>query len=120
MQSLRVVQERDSLFIIHNEKYWFEIPYQQAKLFVNALEQQIKRCEEWDERERIIKDQAILMKTNHPFALSDNPNIIEQAIKEARNNEKLNKYIGSHVSDTLIGIPTITVADKEDEDATKR
>ena len=117
-----MVQDKGSVIIIHNEKYWFGIPYQQADVMADVLKNLVKKCEEWVERERITKDQAILMKTNHPFALSYNKEIIKGALNKARNDSQLNKQMGSHVSPILIGVPSISVTNKDqgDNNATKR
>ena len=118
MDSLRIVQQRDRIVIVHNERYWFEIPYQTAKELVTALQGKIKDCEEWEQRERVIRDQAILLKTSHPFALTNKYDMLAEAVELAKKDDKLRRYIGSHVSPVLIGTPTISVVDKEEKNAT--
>jgi len=73
-----------------------------------AIIHQAHKAEEIAKAEKVIGDGAFLIRSGAPFGISDNPDILKEATKEAQYNDELRKMMPSGVkSTTIFGAPTI-------------
>lgn len=69
-----------------------------------------RRLEELEQADRIAYDSAILLRAGSNFALSNDPRIIGEAVKEATHNRDLRRFMTEGVrSEVALGVPTIVV-----------
>lgn len=87
-----------------------EMPPEIARQLARALHAKAGRAEEVIEHERLAYDQAILTRAGAPFGLTNRPEIVEAAIREAGHNRDLRRYMpGGIKSRGYVGAPTIVV-----------
>lgn len=84
MSSLRVVQAGSKVLLLVNGSMVADIPWQAALKVSKALRSVAKLAEEWDNAERLIADQALMIRTGAPFGLTNNRKITEAAYTEAQ------------------------------------
>ncbi len=80
-----------------------------ADQLVKLISQQARRCEEYDNANRIIAQDALLIRSGAPFALTDNPRIREAAFHEAQWGAEARKGmpLATVPSPRRLGTPTI-------------
>jgi len=81
------------VIILPDDKTVIKLPWQDAKGLANAIRLMASKAEEWENKEQIIKDQAVLTRANWPLGLSSNPHIKEEALKMAQNDRDLRRYM---------------------------
>lgn len=86
-------QEGDRVLLILNGRLVASMPWQAAESLAKAIRIQAKSARNFAQRDRLIFDQAILMRTGFPVGLSDHPYILREAAKEAAWNSDLRRYI---------------------------
>jgi len=85
-----------------------EMPWDAALILGKAIIHQAHKAEEIAKAEKVIGDGAFLIRSGAPFGISDNPDILKEATKEAQYNDELRKMMPSGVkSTTIFGAPTI-------------
>jgi len=88
-----------------------DLPWDAALLLAKAMTIQARRIEEQVKADKIIYDQAILMRSGAPFGLSSHPVIINEAKKEAVHNPTLRKYLtgkrAGGIGGSIVGSPTV-------------
>jgi len=85
------------------------LPWDAAIALGRAIITQGRRIEETVKANKIIQDQAFLIRKGIPIGLSSNPKILDEAVKEAQFNKELRKQIpaASIESTSIVGRPTI-------------
>lgn len=115
MREVTVRQEGDRVLLFNNGTLLFSLPWQAALELSKAMRVQGKRAEEEANASRIVYDQAILTRVGFPVGLSNRPDILAEAAKEAAWNRDLRRYIKGDramgiANQTIFGTPTISVA----------
>lgn len=120
MKEVVVRQEGDRVLLLHNGTLLFSLPWQAALELGRALHVQGKKAEEEANAVRIVYDQAILTRVGFPVGLSNRPDILAEAAKEAAWNRDLRRYIRGDramgiANQTVFGTPTISVSPPKKE-----
>lgn len=115
LKEVTVRQEGDRVLLLHNGRLLFSLPWQAALDLGRALHAQGKRAEEEANATRIVYDQAILTRVGFPIGLSNRPDILAEAAKEAAWNRDLRRYIRGDraagiANQTVFGTPRITAS----------
>lgn len=115
LKEVVVRQEGDRVLLLHNGALLFSLPWQAALELSRALRVQGKKAEEEANAIRIVYDQAILTRVGFPIGLSNRPDILAEAAKEAAWNKDLRRYIRGDraagiANQTVFGTPTISVS----------
>lgn len=88
-------------------KSW-RIPWQQALEFARAIYVKAKEAEEFAKANRVIADNALLLRAGVPVGLSNNRKIIDETIKEAVHNRDLRRHLpGGVKSQAVFGVPQV-------------
>ena len=115
LKEVTVRQEGDRVLLLHNGTLLFSLPWQAALELGRALHVKGKLAEEEANAARIVYDQAILTRVGFPVGLSNRPDILAEAAKEAAWNSDLRRYIRGGramgiANQTVFGTPTISVS----------
>lgn len=82
-------------------------PAEFGKVF-GALVAQAARAEEWEQADRVARDHAILFRAGAPVGLTDHPAIRAEALKFARDDRELRRFMpGGIRSTSMPGVPKI-------------
>ena len=100
---------RDGLdvLVVMNGRRVIGLPWEAALQLARAMVIQARRIEEQVKADKIIQDQALLMRTGAPFGLTSHPDLISAAKKEAACNTVLRKNIPLIESRESVGSPTV-------------
>jgi len=82
--NIRVLQNGPRVLLLVNGTLVADIPAGKAKEVGGALRVVGARAEEWEQAERLIQDQAIMIRTGAPIGLTDNVAINKAALTEAQ------------------------------------
>lgn len=120
MSEIRVIQNGARVLLLIDGKRVEGMPHHAAMQLSRALAGVAKLADEWDQAERIVADQALLMRAGAPFGLSDNPKIIAEARKQAELDRDLRRYlprpaIPAIASRETFGAPTIRQTPPEEQ-----
>lgn len=108
MQALRVRHEGPMVQIISGRRLVAEMPPAAARELIRALQHVTGLAEEIDQRERIVFDNAILIRAGLPFGLIHNRHLRHQSGVEAAWNSDLRRYMAGGIrSKEAFGVPTI-------------
>jgi hypothetical protein len=100
--------EFGNVLFLGNGKLMFDAPVLAAWDIWRATATQASLAEEHEKAEQIAKDNALLLRTGAPFGLSDNPKILEESVKIARDDRDLRRYLPGGVrSQAVLGTPTV-------------
>jgi hypothetical protein len=106
----RVNWDHERIVLILEDKPYY-IPWQDARQLAQAIILMAQRAEEWENKERIIKDAAILRRAGSPFGIISNPALKSEAEKMARHDRDLRRYMPSVPesveSGEVVSAPTI-------------
>lgn len=106
-----IKQDGIDIVIVMDGRRVLDLPWDAALQLARAITIQARRIEEQVKALDIIDDQAFLIRSGAPFGLTNHPDLIAEAKKEAAHNPKLRKQI-PFVSDSIrskgvVGTPTI-------------
>jgi len=90
--NIRVLQHHSRVLLLVDGALVADIPAGKAKEVGGALRVVGARAEEWEQAERLIQDQALMIRTGAPIGLTDNVAINKAALTEAQWGN-LRKYI---------------------------
>jgi hypothetical protein len=108
--ALTVRQDLGKILVIGNGRLLFDMPAAVARQVWRAVKGKAKLAEEHDAADRVIADNALLLRTGAPFGLSDNPRILAESAKEAAHNRDLRRFIpGGVQADRLRGAPRVSI-----------
>lgn len=115
LKEVVVRQEGDRVLLLHNGRLLFSLPWVAALDLARALHVQGKRAEEEANAIQIVYDQAILTRAGFPIGLSNRPDILAEAAKEAAWNRDLRRYMRGPMAagianQTVFGTPTVSVS----------
>lgn len=85
--ALNIIQDPDQpthVAFIHNGRKLFNVPHELACEIARLTYQQAKKCEEYQNVNRIIAQDALLIRTGAPFSFTSNPRIREESFKQAQ------------------------------------
>ncbi len=86
----------------------FEADWKDALAIADAIRAQAKRAEELAHAEGIIADQALIIRKGLPFGLTNRPDMLKEAVKEAAWNRDLRRALpGGIKSAVVVGTPAI-------------
>jgi len=113
LKEVTVRREGGRVLLLHNGTLLFSLPWQAAIDLSRALYAKAKQAEEEARAAQIVYDQAILTRVGFPIGLSNRPDILQEAAKEAAWNSDLRRYIRGDraigiANQTVFGTPTIT------------
>ncbi len=103
--SAQVRQDGDRVLLAIDGKVW-NLPWQSAIELGRLLQSFGKQAEEIAIANRVIADQALLLRVGAPFALSNHPKIRDAAKTEAAWGS-LRRYLPARFRDAEFGVPTI-------------
>jgi hypothetical protein len=109
LQALRVRHVGPVVQVISGDKLVFEAPPHVMRELIGVMQQITGLAEEIEQRERIIFDNAILLRSGAlPIGLIHNPHLLHQSGIEAAWNSHLRRYMpGGVKSREAFGVPTI-------------
>lgn len=93
IKSLDIRQDGDRVILIAAGWPAITLPWQAALNLAKAIYTMAKRAEEFANAQRIINDQALLMRKGVPLGLSNRSDIQAEALKEAAWNTELRRFI---------------------------
>ena len=99
--TINIREEGGVILMFLDDKLLFKTNYQEAQQIANGLAAVAKIVEERVNQERLVLDQALLMRTGAPIGLISpyNPALMRRARIEAAWNSNLRRYIPSPVSE---------------------
>lgn len=99
MTSVRIRQEGVNVVIISEDgRTLLDVPYTAALAIAKEMISLAKQCEAIAQRENIIRDQAILLKTGLPISLTSDKYMQQEAAKEALYDRDLRRYMGPGIA----------------------
>lgn len=108
LKSVSVRQYGDRVLVIEDGRLLWDLPWQAALALSRGLQQKGKLAEEHANANSIIMDQALLIRAGIPFGLTNRPDMLREAVKEADTNRDLRRYLpGGIKSEAIVGTPTI-------------
>ena len=84
MSSVRVLQNGSRVLLLSNGRLVADLPVKAARELSKALRSVSALAEEWEVAERLIDDQALMIRTGAPVGLTDNMAINKAALTEAQ------------------------------------
>jgi len=102
-----VSREGLDVLVVMNGRRVIGLPWEAALQLARAIVIQARRIEEQVKADKIILDQALLMRVGAPIGLTSHPDLISEAKKEAACNSELRKNIPLIESRESVGTPTV-------------
>ena len=107
MRNVRIHQEGPEVLLVIDGRA-LNMPWHVALDIARALEKKARKAEEIAKSEGLIFDQALLIRTGAPLGFTDNPDIQQEAAKEAAHSSDLRKYLPGGVKATeQFGSPNV-------------
>jgi hypothetical protein len=107
-EQFAIRQEGDRVLVLKNGVLIADMPWQAALELSAALRRKAKAAEECTAAEKIIADQALLIRVGAPFGLTRNWAMLKESVKKAVTNRNLRRYLpGGIKSREVFGTPTI-------------
>lgn len=88
-----VRRDGDRVLVMQDGVTVLNLPWDAAKELAKALRLQAARAEQTAKVERVISDQAFLIRAGIPLSLTPNPAVFKEAGNEAAHNRDLRRYI---------------------------
>ncbi|MEW6211545.1 MAG: hypothetical protein AB1631_24475 [Acidobacteriota bacterium] len=108
LKSVSIRQEGERVLLIEDGRLILDMPWQAAIEVARAIYQKAKQAEQLASVDRLIIDQAVLLRAGVPFGLTSHPLILRESVKEALSNRQLRRYMpGGIRSQSVVGSPTI-------------
>lgn len=100
--------ELGKIIWIGNGRFLFDTPVRVAQAIWTALVAKTRLAEEQAKAEQIAKDAALLIRTGAPFGLTDNAQIQDEAVKIARDDRDLRRFLPGGIKSTeILGTPRV-------------
>ncbi len=108
LKSVSIRQEGERVLLIKDGRLILDMPWQAALQVARAIHQKAKLAEQLASVDRLIIDQAILIRAGAPFGLTSHRAILQESVKEALSNRQLRRHLlGGIRSQAIVGQPTI-------------
>ena len=105
---LAIRQEGTCVLFIVDGRLVLTLPWEAALDLARGITIKARAAEEIAKVERVIADQALLIRTGAPIGLTNNPDIQAEAAKEAVSSRDLRRYLpGGVKSEEKFGRPTV-------------
>lgn len=110
---IHIRQDGENVLLNFDDKFFVQLGSTESLEVAKQLAGVGRLADEWKNAESIAKDSAILMRAGAPFALSNNPAIVEEAKKQAAWNSDLRRYMEMKgiTSQEQFGTPTIVMSE---------
>ncbi len=106
--SVRVKVDGGNVLIIHNGRCLMQMPWEGARDMSKALRTAAGMAEQNAHRDKLIQDQATLIRAGFPLALTKDPATFKEAGNEAANNRELRRAMPGGIPDKVVfGLPSI-------------
>lgn len=107
-EAISIRQEGERVLLIKDGRLILDLPWQAALEVARAIHQKAKLAEQLACADKLIIDQAILLRAGAPFGLSSHPLILRESVREALTNRQLRRYLpGGVKSKEIVGQPAI-------------
>ena len=95
---LRVRALQDGAYLIlefydGSKQFYAQLRAKDAREFFREAEPVLRLAEEYEARDQIIRDSAILLRAGAPFALTDNKQFVDAAKQSAAWDSELRRYM---------------------------
>ena len=108
MTTVRVRREDNNVQVIRDGKLVFDMPWDAALEFADAIKYQAHMIEEIVKREQVVFDQAILNRIGMPIGIINNRHLQAESMHEAQYNRDLRRFLpGGIKSKEAVGTPTV-------------
>ena len=111
IEKITVRRDGPNVILIMENRRPLDMPWDAALSLAKAITRQARLAEEQAKAPAIALDQALLMRSGAPFGLTNNPDIIAEAKKEAVGNTKLRRYLTGNrakgIGGPTVGAPTV-------------
>lgn len=106
---VKVEHTATNVQFIYNGELVFDKSWRDAQEIAQGIMRQCRKCEELEKANEVIEDQSILDRSGlHRLGISNNPNILLAAKKEALYNPRLRRYLpNKEVGQTIVGTPGV-------------
>jgi hypothetical protein len=84
INTINVSADGANVQLAYNGKLVADLEWKAALALAKALYIKAKQAEEWAKADQVMGDQALMLRTNAPFGLTNNPAILKEAAKEAQ------------------------------------
>jgi hypothetical protein len=85
--------EGDRVIVIRNGELVHDVHWQAALEIAAAMIAQARKAEEWANKDRIVIDQAILVRAGSSLPLATHPKIQAEALQQSRWNSMLRRFM---------------------------
>lgn len=107
MASLRIVQDGDRVVLVHEGRA-IELPHEAAVAVGQQLLAAGRRAEKIAKAERVVADQALVLRLGLPFGLTSDPVLQAEAMQVAQYDRDLRRYLpGGIRSRGVVGTPVL-------------
>lgn len=107
--------EGHKVLVNFDNKAFLEMGTRETRELITGLSRALRRAEEIEEAERLIKEGAICARAGLPFTLSNHPRILDEVRKEAATNRDLRRYMpGGVKAKELVGVPSVWRGERDD------
>ena len=101
-------QNGANVIVVMENRRSLDMPWDAALALAKAIYVQARRAEEHAKALTIVQDQALLIRSRAPFGLTNNPDIIAEAKKEAVCNPTLRKFVPpKNIGGPILGTPKV-------------
>jgi len=108
LKEITIRREGSKVLLLSGGVLICEMHWQKADELAKSLQRKARLAEEEEKATQIVNDSAILMRAGAPFSLSNRPDILKEAVKEAAWNRDLRRFMPFGVrSKEVFGVPTI-------------
>jgi len=108
LKNVTVRLEGKSVQLIEEGMLILEMPYQAALDIARAIRSQAMKASQMANVQRVISDQALLIRKGVPLRLTSRPDVFKEAGNEAAHNRDLRRFLpGGIPSGVAFGCPAV-------------
>jgi len=102
-----VRRQGDRILLLDSGRLLLELPYPAARELARALLTQAVRVDEVAHAQEVVADQALLLRSGAPFALTQVSGLLHEASRLARYDRSLRRALPGVVPVAKVGVPSI-------------
>jgi hypothetical protein len=107
-RNVKVRLEGEAVQLVENGTLLLELPWEAARKLAKAIRAQSARAEQNNKIDRVIADQALMIRKGFPIAIDPRPEVFKEAGKEAAWNSEFRRASpGSIPTGVKFGYPTL-------------